>query len=126
MFPFAAEALAMAPGQGGGGDANIIVQLVPFILIFAIFWFLIIRPQQKRAKAHRELLSNLRKGDQVYTDSGIRGTITKIGDETVTLEIAPKVPIQLQRQRISEVIKESKAKGDSDSDDGKDAEEKDQ
>ena len=87
-----------------------IVQLLIQILIFAIFWFLVIRPQQKRSKSHRQLVANLKKRDAVYTDGGIRGTIPKVGEDRVTLEIAPKVSIRLIRSRISDLVKESKVK----------------
>lgn len=110
MFSLVETAYAMAPsGGGGGGDGSaVLAQFVPLILIFLIFWFLVIRPQQKRAKSHRQLVANLKKGDEIYTDSGIRGTITRVGDETVTVEIAPKVNIRLQRGRVADVVKESR------------------
>ena len=100
MFPFASEAFAMPGGGDGGGGA--MLQFLPFVLIFLIFWFLIIRPQQKKAKAHRELMGNLRKGDEVKTDGGIHGTITRMADDFVTLEISHKVPIRIDRGRIVE------------------------
>ena len=109
MFPFASEVFALGGfGGGGGGTGSLIAQFFPLILIFIIFWFLLIRPQQKKAKAHRQLVANLKKGDDVLTDGGIRGTIQKVADDQITLEIAPKVPIRIQRSRISEVIKVSK------------------
>jgi preprotein translocase subunit YajC len=111
MHILVSEAFAMPPsGAEGGGGA--LMQLVPFVLIFLIFWFLVIRPQQKRAKAHRELLAALNKGDEVKTDSGIHGTIVRLGEEAVTLEIAHKVQIRIDRGRIAERLaarKESKA-----------------
>ena len=108
MFPFASEALALGGGLFGGEGGSVIAQFFPLILIFIIFWFLLIRPQQKKAKAHRQLVANLKKGDDVLTDGGIRGTIQKVADDLVTLEIAPKVPIRIQRSRISEIIKVAK------------------
>ena len=112
MFPFEGVAHAMAPGggTGDGGPMSAIVQFAPLVLIFGIFWFLVIRPQQKKAKAHREMLSALKRGDEVYTDSGIRGTIQRIGEETISLEIAPKVVIRVQRGRVSDIAKGSKEK----------------
>lgn len=108
MFPFASEALALGGGGFGGDPGSLLAQFFPLILIFIIFWFLLIRPQQKKAKAHRQLVANLKKGDDVLTDGGIRGTIQKVADDLVTLEIAPKVPIRIQRSRISEIIKVAK------------------
>ena len=123
MFPFESVAYAMPPGLGEGGGA--LMQFAPFILIFLIFWFLIIRPQQKKAKAHRELLENLKKGDEVKTDSGIHGTITRLGNDFVALEIANKVQIRIDRTRIVERLsakRESKADEESEGKEGKDAE----
>ena len=113
MFPFATEVLAAPPGGGGGGGA--LMQFLPFIAIFAIFYLLVIRPQQKKAKAHRELLASLSKGDQVVTDSGIFGTIQKLGDDSVTLEVAPKVSVRILRGRIAEVLKGARISDDKDS-----------
>jgi preprotein translocase subunit YajC len=112
MFPFEGVAHAMGPatGSGDGGPMGTIVQFAPLILIFVIFWFLVIRPQQKKSKSHREMVAALKRGDEVFTDSGIRGTIQRIGEETVSLEIAPKVVIRIQRGRIADVAKGSKEK----------------
>jgi preprotein translocase subunit YajC len=112
MWPFVETAYAMGlPGGGGGGDTTgMLSGFLPLILVFAIFWFLVIRPQQKRAKEHRNLVSAIKKGDEVTTDSGIFGTIQKVADTSVTLEIAPKVSIRIQRARIAELVKESKGK----------------
>jgi preprotein translocase subunit YajC len=68
----------------------------------------VIRPQQKRTKQHKEMVSHLTKGDEVYTDSGILGTIQKVAEDSVTLEIAPKVSVRVLRNRIGEKVKESK------------------
>jgi len=108
MFPFINTAYAMAPGaEGGSGGAAMLTQFFPLVLIFGIFYFLVIRPQQKRTKAHKAMVAALKKGDEVYTDSGIRGTIQKVGDDTITLEVAPKVSINIIRTRISDLIKEA-------------------
>jgi preprotein translocase subunit YajC len=112
MFPFAREAMAMGFGPSGGSDpTSMFVQFVPLVLIFVIFWFLVIRPQQKKAKDHRQMVSSLKKGDEVYTDSGIRGTIVNRVDEgqnEVTLEIAPKVQIRVLRARVGDMVKVAK------------------
>jgi len=112
MFPFVREAMAMGFGSAAGGDqASVFVQFVPLVLIFVIFWFLVIRPQQKKAKDHREMVAALKKGDEVYTDSGIRGTIVNRVDEgqtEVTLEIAPKVQVRVLRARVGDMVKPGK------------------
>ena len=99
-------AYAQAAG-GGGGD--IFLQLLPFILIFVIMWFLIIRPQQKRVKAHQELVKNLRRGDTVITSGGITGKISKVIDDTeIEVEIAEGVRVRVIRGMVADV----RAKGE--------------
>lgn len=100
------ESIAWAQGTGGGGaaapgGAGGILSLVPFLLIFIIFYFLLIRPQQQKQKQQRALLDALKKGDKVVTTSGIWGTITNLGKETVTLQIADNTKIKMQRDNIS-------------------------
>jgi len=87
---------ASSSGQGGGFEA-----LIPLILMFVIFYFLLIRPQQKKAKEHRQLLDRLRKGDRVITTGGIYGKIIGIDGGIVTLEIADKVRIKLNKGNIA-------------------------
>jgi len=102
MFPGVAHAMG---GFGGGGAQGGIGAFLPLILMFVVFYFLLIWPQQKKAKAHRQVLSNLQKGDNVVTSSGIYGTITGLTDTVVTLEIAEKVRIKVSRSSIAGVIK---------------------
>ena len=81
-----------------------ILQFVPFILIFVIMWFLIIRPQQRRVKAHQEMIKNVRRGDTVVTSGGIVGRVTKVTDDPeIEVEIADGVKVKLMRGMISEV-----------------------
>lgn len=96
-------AYAMAPQQGGqGGDAGALMSgLLPMILIFGVFYFLLIRPQQKKAKEHKSLLDNLKKGDSVITQGGLYGKIAGISDNVVTLEIADKVRVRVSRAHIA-------------------------
>ena len=92
-----AHAEAAAPlGGGAGGFAS----FVPLILIFVVFYFLLIRPQQKKAKEHQNYLANLKKGDKVITGGGIHGQITGLTDTVVTLEIAENVRIKVNRASI--------------------------
>ena len=86
-------------GQGGGFGA-----FIPLILMFAIFYFLLIRPQQKKAKMHRALLASLKKGDKVISSGGLHGTVTGLSDDVVTMEIAPKVRVKVTRGSISGVM----------------------
>lgn len=80
---------------------SIIEQFMPFIFIFVIFWFFIIRPQQKRAKTHQNFLSEMKKGDSVLTSSGILGTIEGLTDKFITLEIADGVRVRMLRSQVA-------------------------
>jgi preprotein translocase subunit YajC len=102
MFTDLAYAMG-APGGGGQGGSQLL-SFLPIILIFVIFYFLLIRPQQKRAKEHRGLLSNLKEGDEVLTNGGIYGKITGIKDDKITVEISDKVRVKVNRGHIAGVI----------------------
>lgn len=95
--------IAYAMGQGGAasGQGGGFAAFVPLILMFVIFYFLLIRPQQKKAKEHREMIANVKKGDKIITSGGIHGTITGLDDNTITVEIAEKVRIKLNRANIA-------------------------
>jgi preprotein translocase subunit YajC len=98
--------LAYAMGGGGGaagGQSGGFGAFIPLILMFAIFYFLLIRPQQKKAKQHKELLSALKKGDRVVSSGGLHGVITGMSDDIVTMEIAPKIRVKVSRASISGV-----------------------
>ena len=77
---------------------------LPLILIFVVFYFMLIRPQMKRAKDHRNMVSSLSKGDEVVTNGGILGKITDVGDSFVTLQLADNVSIKVQRHAIANVM----------------------
>ena len=95
---------AFAQGLGGGGSGDLVLQLVPFLLIFVIMYFLIIRPQQRRVKDHQELVKNVRRGDTIVTTGGIVGKVTKATDDPeIEVEIADGVRVKLVRTMISEV-----------------------
>jgi preprotein translocase subunit YajC len=100
---------AYAMGSTGTGTAassgSSWSAFLPIILMFAIFYFLLIRPQQKKAKEHREMLGAIKSGDKIITSGGIYGEITGIDANAVTIEIAPKVRIKVTRESISVVIK---------------------
>jgi preprotein translocase subunit YajC len=95
-----------------GGFAEGGLGLMPIILVMVIFYFLLIRPQQKRAKQHREMLAALRRGDKVVTNGGITGTIVKVVDDldTVEVEIAKDVKVNVVRTMIAEVRSKTEAK----------------
>ena len=96
------QSVAWAQGIGGGGSgSSTFLSLIPFVLIFVIFYFLVILPQQKRSKQQKALLEALKKGDKVVTASGIWGTVTNLGKETVTLQIADSTKIRMQRDQIA-------------------------
>ena len=99
---------AYAQGAGGtGGD--LFAMLVPLIMIMGVFWFLLIRPQQKRAKEHQELIRGIRRGDVVTTSGGLIGKVARVVDDNeVLLEVADNVRMRLQKQAIAEV----RAKGE--------------
>jgi preprotein translocase subunit YajC len=93
---------AYAQNTGGaGGGTSMFTSFVPLILIFAIFYFLLIRPQQKKAKKHKEFLDNLHEGTTVMTSGGIHGDVKGITDTIVTLEIANNVRIKVSRDHIA-------------------------
>lgn len=80
-----------------------LLSLVPFVLIFVIFYFLLILPQQKRQKQQKTMLEALKKGDKIVTASGIWGTISNLGKDTVTLQIADNTKIKIQREQIARI-----------------------
>lgn len=99
-------AFAMAPNAGGpagGGMMSQLQGLIPLIFMFAIFYFLLIRPQQKKAKEHRALLESLKRGDQVVTAGGMHGKVTALDDQTVVIEIAPGVNVKFNKGYIASV-----------------------
>ena len=94
---------------GAGGEGGMLVQLLPFALIFVIMYFLILRPQQKRVKAHQQLVKGVRRGDTVITNGGVIGKVTKvIDDDQIEIEIADGVRIRHVRSMVSDV----RAKGE--------------
>jgi preprotein translocase subunit YajC len=100
---FVTPAFAQVPGAPGAGSA--IAQFVPLILIFLIMYFLLIRPQQKKAKDHRAMVEALRRGDQVITAGGIVGKVTKVQEDgMVEVEIADGVKVKVMKHTIGQVL----------------------
>jgi len=95
---------AMAPQGGEGGGGSLISTLIMFGAIFLIFYFMIIRPQQKRAKEKDKMLSNLEKGDKVVTNGGIHGVIAGLEDKTALLMVSENTKIKVERSAITTVL----------------------
>ncbi len=107
---FAQAVTDAAPAAGGASLTN----FIPLILIFAVFYFLLVRPQQKKMKEHQNTLANLKNGDKVFTTSGIAGTIKSIDDKdnTVELEISDNVVIKILKQSIGDLLNKEKKEKD--------------
>jgi preprotein translocase subunit YajC len=91
--------------SGGGGGSDFLVQLFPLILIFVVFYFLLIRPQQAKVKAQREMLSGVKRGDRVVTGGGIIGLVTKvISDNEIQVELAEGVRVRIVKQTITDIL----------------------
>jgi preprotein translocase subunit YajC len=99
---------AFAQSLGAGGGSDMLIQLVPFLLIFVIMWFLIIRPQQRRAKAHQEMIKNVRRGDTIVTSGGLVAKVSKVVDDgEIEAEIAEGVRVRIVRGMIQDVRSKS-------------------
>jgi preprotein translocase subunit YajC len=97
--------ISPAYAQAAGGANDMFIQMAPLVLIFVVFYFLLIRPQQKKAKTHRDMLGNLRKGDNVVTGGGIVGKVVKLDDDSqVIVEIADNVRVRVLRTTITDVL----------------------
>ena len=97
---------AAAPSAG----ASFFVQTIPLVLIFVIFWFLLIRPQQKRMKEHQAQVAAVKKGDRVITGGGLIGKVTKVGETEVEVELAQGVRVQVVKSTLSQVVDPTAAK----------------
>jgi len=98
---FIASAMAQDGAQPPGGT---LASLIPLVLIVVIFWFLLIRPQMKRNKQHRELVSSLSVGDEVITTGGMLGKITNVGESFVTVKLADSLEIKVQKHAVGQVV----------------------
>ena len=98
---------AYAQDAAAGGATGMVMQFAPLILIFVVFYFLLIRPQQKKAKEHRDMLGTLKRGDRIVTAGGIVGKITSVkdGSDEIETEIAPNVRVTVVRGTIASVIR---------------------
>ena len=105
---FISDALAAAP-TGGAGDA--LTSFLPLIFIFIVFYFLLIRPQSKKAKEHKQMVEAIAKGDEVVTNGGLLGRVAKVGDNFVELELAEGVTVKLQRGAVGSLMPKGTIKG---------------
>jgi preprotein translocase subunit YajC len=94
-----AEPAASAPGAGGG-----LMQLAPFLVIFVIFYFFLIRPQQKQAKEQKKMIENLKRGDRVLTQGGLYGTVTAVKGKVLELKISGDVKVFVARAAVTEIV----------------------
>lgn len=101
--------IAYAQAGPGAAAPGPFMTIFPFILIFIIMYFLVIRPQQKKAKDHQEMLGKLKKNDEVMTSGGIYGKVVDLKENVVTLEVAPNVRIRVNRPQITAVVTSEKA-----------------
>ena len=103
--------ISLAHAQAAGAATPGFEQFLPLIIIFVLFWFMLIRPQMKRAKEQKKMLAELAKGDEVVTASGQVGRIVKIGEQFISLEIADGVTTHVQKQAIQTLLPKGTIKG---------------
>jgi preprotein translocase subunit YajC len=108
MFVSPAYAQTAAPAAGG----DMFMTLLPLLLIFVVFYFLLIRPQQKRAKEHQNMLKGIKSGDQVVTNGGIIGRVAKVEDGILMLDIADGVRVRCQQSMVADLVKKSEPRDD--------------
>jgi preprotein translocase subunit YajC len=106
-----ANAHAADPAPAGAAQGGGLMTFLPLIVIFVIFYFLLIRPQSKRAKEHREMVAKLAKGDEVVAGGGILGRVTDVSESYITVEIADGVAIKVQRPAVAQVLPKGTIKG---------------
>ena len=104
MFETPAYAQAANGAAASGGGAAFFIQMVPLLAIFVIFWFLLIRPQQRRMKEHQAKIGAVQKGDQVVTGGGLVGKVTKVEDDHVEIELAPQIKVRAVKGTLSDVV----------------------
>jgi preprotein translocase subunit YajC len=111
-------AYAQAAGGGAGGFDPVFILMM--VAMFAVFWFLVIRPQQKKAKQHQEMLKALKRGDQVVTNGGLIGRVARIeGDGVLVLEVAPNVKVKVKHSMIADINQRSETRDEDKDDDDK-------
>ena len=107
-------AYAMGPApQAGSGTGSILIQMAPIFLVLGIFFFLVIRPQQRERKRREAMLASIKKGDRIVTTGGLIGTVVGLGDQTLTLKIADSVRVECLRSAVTGLRGDAKAEQDS-------------
>jgi len=101
MSFFISDAMAEGAASGGGDP---LLGLLPFVILFVIFYFFLIRPQSKRVKEHKKMLEAIGKGDEIVTNGGVLGKVVEVGEDFMTLEIAPNINIKVQKQFVSNLM----------------------
>ena len=113
LFFLAQPAYAMGGvADGGGGDGNPIAQLLPFVLMFVVLYFLILRPQIKKQKTQQKMIDELEKGDKIVTSGGLHGVITSMKDDIIMVKIAENVRVEMSRAAVSRVREDGDDKSD--------------
>lgn len=110
-------------GEGGGeaGGGDMLMSILPLILIFVVFYFLLIRPQQRKQKAHREMLQSVNRGDDIVTNGGLVGNVVKVGrGDSLLVEIAPGVRVRIMRNMLSQIMPRHEQYDDDDDDEDDD------
>lgn len=104
--------ISPAYAQGAAGSGDFFIQIMPFLLIFVIMYFLIIRPQQKRLKDHREMVASVRRGDTVVTGGGLIGKVAKVDEHELQVELAQGMKVKVVRNTLTDVRSKSQPVGD--------------
>lgn len=107
-----AVAVPTVPSGEMAGEPSVLMSVLPLLLIFVVFYFLLIRPQQKRLRDHNTLVKSLKRGDKVVTAGGVIGTIHKIDEDVLVVEIAPEVRIRVIRETISHLVSKTPVAND--------------
>jgi preprotein translocase subunit YajC len=102
--PIQMSMIQAAPAGQANGTVGLLMGIAPWLLIFAIFYILMIRPQQRRVKEHQAAINAVKKGDEVITGGGIRGRVTKVGEDEAEVEVAQGVKIRVVKSTISQVL----------------------
>ena len=100
---FESPAFAQAAGSGAGGGAGFLVSMAPLLFIFVIFYFLLIRPQQRRMKQHQEMIGGVKRNDTAITSGGLIGKVTKVDENEIELEIAQGVRVKVVKSMLQDV-----------------------